>query len=176
MVDAPRRDFAVQVPLTFIRSRRPRILVDPAPNALTGVRYTVQVGGRTLARNLNGTSFRVNGRKLRDGRHKVVVTAIDGKGQRRTGTPGTLRLDRHAPRVKVAARGEGLAVRIADGHKGKVAGVKRSSVRISFGDGKRARGRARRHRYRHRGAFTLIVKATDRAGNHLTMKRRVTVG
>jgi hypothetical protein len=175
VVDAPPLDFAVQVPLTFIRSKRPLITWDPAPNALSGVHYSVQVGGRTLARGLRGTSFRLK-RSLRDGRHKVVVTAIDDAGQRRRGAPATLRVDRRPPRVAVARRGHGLRVRIVDGRKGRVAGVKRSSVRVSFGDGKRARGKARlRHRYKRGGSFTLVVKVTDKAGNRMTVKRRVRV-
>jgi hypothetical protein len=176
IVDAPPLDFAVQVPLKFIRSKKPLITWDPAPNALSSVRYTVTVGGRTVARNIKGTSFRVTKTKLKDGRRKVVVTAIDGAGQRRTGSPATLRIDRHAPRVRLARHGQKLTVRVVDGRKGQVAGVRGSSVRVSFGDGKRGNGRARlRHRYKRGGAFTIVVKASDRAGNRMTLKRRIRV-
>jgi hypothetical protein len=178
IVDAPPQDFAVQVPLKYIRSKRPRISWDPAENALTKVRYTVRVGGRTVARSISGTSFRLGKRpKLRDGRRKVVVTAIDGAGQRRTGTSATLRIDRHPPRVRIARHGQKVTVRIVDGRKGRVAGVKGSAVHVSFGDGKRGRGKSRlRHRYKHGGSFRIVIQASDKAGNHMTVRRRVRVG
>jgi hypothetical protein len=177
IVDAPPLDFAVQVPLQFIRTNRPRITWDPAPNALTGVRYTVKVGRRTVARNITRTSLRLKGKKLRDGRHPVRVTAIDGEGQRRAGTAATLEIDRRAPRARIVRHGQRLLIRIKDGRKGRVAGVKRSSVRVSFGDGKRGGRRARvRHAYAHGGTFLLVVHASDKAGNRTTIRRRVRVG
>ena len=177
VVDAPPQDFAVQVPLTFIRSKRPRIEWDPAENALSKVRYTVKVGARVLARGLSATSFRMRRRpRIADGRRKVVVTAVDAAGQRRTGTSATLRIDRRAPRVRISRRGAKVTVRIVDGRRGRVAGVKGSSVRVSFGDGKHGGRKARvRHRYKRAGAFTVTVKAADKAGNRMRLKRRLSV-
>jgi hypothetical protein len=177
LVDAPPLDFAVQVPLKFIRSRRPLISWDPAENSLAKVRYTVRVGGRMVARDIAGTSFRLGkNAKLRDGRWKVIVTAIDGDGQHRTGTSATLRIDRRAPRVRIARHGTKVTVRVVDGRKGRVAGVRGSSVRVSFGDGKRGGGKARlEHRYNRRGSFRIAVRASDKAGNRVTAKRRVSV-
>jgi hypothetical protein len=55
--------------------------------------------------------------------------------------------------------------------------VKGSSVRVSFGDGKRGRGSARlRHRYKRGGSFRIAVRASDKAGNKMTVKRRVRIG
>jgi hypothetical protein len=174
IVDAPPQAFAVQVPLRFIRSRRPWLTWDRAENALSGVRYSVAIAGRTVARNLTRTSLRLDARKLHQGRSRVAVTAVDGAGQRRAGIAATLRLDRRAPRVRIARHGRTLSLRVVDGPRRKVAGARRSSVRISFGDGRRARGRARlRHRYRHGGRFRLVVRAADAAGNRVTVRRVV---
>jgi hypothetical protein len=176
VVDAPPLAFAVQVPPSFIRNRHPLISWDPAPNALGGVRYTVQIGRRTVARNLTRTSLRVAGAKLREGRSKVLVTAIDRAGQMRTGTEAMLQFDSHAPRVRIVRRGRGISVRISDGRRGSSAGVKQSSVVVSFGDGKRGRHKSKlRHRYAKRGSYRVVVKVRDRAGNHATIKRRVRV-
>jgi len=170
IVDSPPLDFAVQVPLRFIHSKRPLITWDPAENALSRVRYTVTVRGKVLGRNISGTALRLNGKKLRDGRSKVEVIATDGAGQRHSGTAATLRLDRSAPRLRVSRHGRMVKVRVYD----RVAGLRRSSVKVSFGDGKRARGKARvRHRYRRGGYVRLTVKATDKAGNRVTLERRV---
>jgi hypothetical protein len=177
IVDAPPLEFAVQVPLRFTRAKRLRLGWDPAPNALSPVRYLVRVGGRTVARNVRGTAVRVPTKKIRDGKRKVAVTAIDEAGQRRAGTSAMLRLDRRKPRVRIRRRGMSVTVRIVDGKKGRTAGVQPSSVRIKFGDGKRGPRRARaRHRYKRRGSYLVVVKARDRAGNRISARRRVKVG
>ena len=67
VVDAPPLDFSVLVPLKFTRASKIRLRWDAAPNALSPVRYLVKVGGRTVARNVAGTSVRVPTKKLRDG-------------------------------------------------------------------------------------------------------------
>ena len=58
-VDAPPLEFAVQVPLSFVRSKKVKLTWDPARNALGRVRYTVSVGKRVLARDLDRTSLPV---------------------------------------------------------------------------------------------------------------------
>ena len=175
VVDAPPLDFAVQVPLKFTRAKRFRLGWDAAPNALSPVRYLVKVAGRTVARNVLGTAVRVPTKKLRDGRRKVVVTAMDAAGQRRVGTSAMLRLDRKKPKVRITSRGKSVSVRILDGKKGRAAGVLGSSVRISFGDGKRGRKARARHRYARKGTYRVVVKARDRAGNRVSKTRRVRI-
>jgi hypothetical protein len=69
IVDSPPLDFAIQVPLQFIRTKQPRITWDPAPNALGRVRYTIQVGKRVYARG---------------GSYRVVVKVRDRVGNRAT--------------------------------------------------------------------------------------------
>jgi hypothetical protein len=176
VVDAPPLDFAIQVPLQFIRKNRPRITWDPAPNALGRVRYTIQIGKRVYARGVSGTSFRVRRPKVPDGRSKVLVAATDSAGQKRMGTAATLLIDTRAPRVRVVRRGRRILVRISDGRRGRCSGVRRAAVAVSFGDGKRAAHTTSvRHKYARRGVYRVVVKVRDRAGNRATVKRRVRV-
>ena len=47
-----------------------------------------------------------------------------------------------------------------------------SSVRVTWGDGKRSSGKARAsHRYGGPGPFKLTIRAADAAGNKLTSTR-----
>jgi hypothetical protein len=174
IVDAPALEFAVQVPLTFVRNRKVRLEWDPARNALSPLEYTLYVGGRRVARRLTRTSYRLRTRGLRDGRHRVRVVASDRRGQRTDSIIATLRLDRTAPHIRVS-RGPGrtVHVRIVDGRRGRVAGPARS--RIRWGDGRRGRGTRARHRYRKPGSYTITVRGRDRAGNRRTFKSRVRI-
>lgn len=173
IVDAPPLDFAVQVPLTYIRTKQPLITWDPAPKAIGGVRYTVQVGRHVFARDLARTELRLRG-PLSEGRNKVAVTAADSAGQKRVGTAGPLLYDRRAPTVRIARRGRSVTVRVSDGRHGS--GVRRGSVVVSFGDGKRGRHKTRLvHRYARGGAYLIEVKARDRAGNRGRVKRMVRI-
>ena len=115
-VDAPPLGFAVQLPLGFVRSKKVKLTWDPARNALGRVRYTVSVGKRVLARDLDRTSLRFRTKRLRDGRLDVKVTARDRVGQRSSSTEAVLRLDRKPPRVSAAALGgRRVRIRIVDG-------------------------------------------------------------
>jgi hypothetical protein len=173
-VDAPPIEFAVQVPLKFVRNRKLRLTWDPARNAIGRVRYTVSIGDRVLARDVDRTAIRLRTRKLRDGRLNVRVTARDGSGQRVKSLPAVLRLDRKPPRATAAPlRGRRVRVRIVDGRKRRVAGPARST--ISFGDGKRVRGTRVVHRYKRPGTYRVVVTARDRAGNRKRLKLRVRV-
>ncbi len=80
--------FAVEVPLKFVRSQKVRLDWDTPRNALSQLRYTVRIGKRTVARNLERSFYRVPTRKLKDGRLPIVVTATDGNGQRSRSTAG----------------------------------------------------------------------------------------
>ena len=132
------------------------------------MRYTVSVGKRVLARDLDRTSLRFRTKRLKDGRLDVKVTARDRLGQRVSSTEACLRLDRKPPRVSAAALGKRrVRIRIVDGKRPRVAGPARS--RISFGDGKRGRGTRVVHSYKRPGVYKLVVTARDRAGNR---KRR----
>jgi len=103
---------------------------------------------------------------LADGRHRWQVVAVDRRGQAIASKTGTLRIDATAPRLRVRVTGRrragaGLRVAVTTSDP-RGSGLK--SLSVSYGDGART-GRTRSvHRYR-RGRFTLVVRATDRAGN-----------
>jgi PKD domain len=62
------------------------------------------------------------------------------------------------------------------GRRPRASGLRRGTIRVTFGDGKRARGKTRaRHRYPGSGSYRLVVKARDRAGNSVVLRRRVRV-
>jgi hypothetical protein len=76
----------------------------------------------------------------------------------------------------VRVQGDSVTVRVNDGPKGEVSGVKLGSVRVGFGDGRSAHGRALlRHSYTHTGSYTIVVSASDKAGNKATVRKRVRV-
>jgi hypothetical protein len=175
IVDAPPLDFAVQTPISYVKSRRPHITWDAAENALTPVTYSVKVDGRTVARRLTGRGYRIR-KKLRDGRRDVTVTATDGAGQGTTSEPSLLKVDRHSPRARVHVRGRKLRVTLVDGNRRRSSGVSHTGAVISFGDGRRARRKSKaRHTYKRAGSYTVVIKARDRAGNRIRVKRRVSV-
>ncbi len=177
IVDAPPLEFEVQTPISFVRKKRVGVTWDPAPNAIGGVTYTVASGNQELATGLTRRSLRMLASDLGDGRHRLRVFAVDSKGQETAGLEGVVRLDRTKPRVRVRTlRRHRVQVRVLDGVRGQSSGVRAARTSVSFGDGKRMRRRARTtHRYKRRGSYRLVVKAADRAGNRVTVNRRVRV-
>jgi hypothetical protein len=175
-VDAPPLDFPVNTPIRWVRSKRVKITWDPAPNALGGVKYALIVDGEELMRNLSRRSVRLRSARLGQGRHEVSVVATDTAGQESESGASDLNLDTRAPRVSVSRRGLKVRVSVLEGRRRRASGLRRGATRISFGDGKRARGKARvQHRYSGGGTYRLIVKARDRAGNSIVVRRRVRV-
>jgi hypothetical protein len=175
-VDAPPLDFAVQTPVKWVRSKRVRITWDAAPNALGSVRYTVIADKEEIADKLTRRSMRLRAARLGQGRHEVSVIATDRAGQESESVASDLNLDRRVPRVRVRRRGGLVQVRVNDGRRSRASGLRRSATRFSFGDGKRARGKTSvKHRYRHGGTYRLVVKAQDRAGNRVVLRRKVRV-
>jgi hypothetical protein len=177
-VNAPPERFAVQTPVRWVRSRRVPVTWDPAPNAgdLSSVSYAVVLGDEELRDGLHRLSYRLRTAGMPNGRHEVVVIARDSAGQETQSRIGELKLDRAKPSVRVRVRGRSVRVRIVDGRKRRSSGPRGRGSRISFGDGKRARGKVRAsHRYKKRGTYRLVIKARDRAGNRRTIKRTVRV-
>jgi hypothetical protein len=78
--------------------------------------------------------------------------------------------------VRVRVRGASVTVRINDGPKGEVSGVSMGSVKVSFGDGRSAHGRSMlEHTYARGGSYTIVVSASDNAGNKTTVRKVVRV-
>jgi hypothetical protein len=201
VIDAPPDPFLVLLPSGWKRKKRIPIAWDRAPNAIGGVRYSVSVDDEPVIEGRRNLNARLSRDDAGDGRHRVQIFAVDEAGQETGSRSGILRIDRRGPRVKLRRRGRRVTVIVSDGGRRSSSGLRRGSVRVSFGErggakasasrrdarGKRrGRGKARRkqgepivarvpHTYGRSGRFRLTVKARDRAGNVSVTKRKVRI-
>ncbi len=194
VLDAPPDPFLILLPSGWQRKKRIPIAWDRAPNAIGGVRYSVSVDDEPVVENRRGLQARLSRDDVGDGRHRVQVFAIDAAGQETGSRSGRLLVDRGGPRVRVRQRGRRVTVLVSDGPRRAASGLRRGSVRVSFGEsraaaasasprrpGKARRGAGRaprvlvRHTYSRRGSFRLIVRARDRAGNRTVDDRKLKV-
>ncbi|HEU4737433.1 MAG TPA: hypothetical protein VFS48_10465 [Solirubrobacterales bacterium] len=189
VVDAPPDPFLVLLPSGWKRKRKIPIAWDKTLNAIGGVRYSVSVDDEPVIENLRRLHARLTPDQIEDGRHQIQIFATDNAGQETGSRIGRVLVDRTAPAVKIKRRGRRLTVIVSDTKA--ASGLRRGSVRVSFGDGRRAgasasasrekkskRGSASvkiRHAYDGAGSFALRVRARDRAGNATLLKRKVRV-
>jgi hypothetical protein len=194
VVDAPPDPFLVLLPSGWQRKRRIPIAWDRTLNAIGGVRYSVSVDDEPVIVNLKGLHARLSRDDIEDGKHRVQIFATDEAGQETGSRSGRLLVDRNGPRVKLRRRGRRLTVLVSDGPRGEGSGLRKRSVRASFGDGHRAgasyatpsaRGKQGgrkatavriRHTFERTGRFPVRVTARDRVGNRVLVKRRVRIG
>lgn len=201
VIDAPPDPFLVLLPEDWQRKRKVRIAWDRSPNAIGRVRYSVSVDDEPVVENRKRLNAYLTSDDIDDGRHRIQVFAVDSAGQETGSRVGPLRVDRRDPRVKLRRRGRRLTVVVSDGPRRSTSGVRRGSVRVSFGEGggamasasasgwerraSRSRGRkgARKpvtvrvvHTYSHGGRFRLKVRARDKAGNATVLEREVRIG
>lgn len=193
VVDAPPDPFLILLPGGWQRKPRIPIAWDRAPNAIGGVRYSVSIDDEPVVENRTGLSARLGRDDVGDGRHRVQVFAIDAVGQETGSRSGRLLVDRSGPRVRLRRRGRRLTVLVSDGSRRSTSGLRRRSVRVSFGEPRAAasasaRGRKRgkgsgraprvvvRHAYGGPGSYRLVVRARDRAGNDRILERRIRIG
>jgi hypothetical protein len=196
VIDAPPDPFLVLLPEGWQRKKRIRIAWDRSLNAVSRVRYSVSVDDEPVVENRKRLNAHLTRDDIGDGRHKIQVFAVDAAGQETGSRVGRLRVDRHGPKVKLRRRGRRLAVIVSDGPRRSTSGVRRGSVKVSFGEGggARASASARRRRkgrgktggkpvtvrvahvYEHGGRYSLRARARDRAGNVTLIRRRVRVG
>jgi hypothetical protein len=74
--------------------------------------------------------------------------------------------------VKAIDSGRGVRVTIRDA----ASGVKKSAIRLSFGDGRHAQKRETlTHLYGHAGVYTITALVSDRVGNKATVHLRVRI-
>jgi hypothetical protein len=173
VVDAPPDPFAVQTPNDWVRTP-PTLEWDEPDHAIGGVSYAVTVDDETVKENLNGTSLKLRASDVDDGISEIQVVAADSDGQETTSYPAELRLDRRAPRAKVKRYGNHLVVVTLTDGSGR-SGVDASTVKVSWGDGKRSAGhRTLQHRYGGAGPYRVTIAAADKAGNKLRRTLRVT--
>lgn len=177
VVDAPPAKFLVLAPHGFTRKKRVRINWDEVDVAISPVTYSLAVDDETVVESTHRTTRVLGPRQLPNGVHRVDVIAIDRAGQETVSSARRVKVDRRAPRVRLRRRGRSLSVSVSDGRRSQVSGLRRGSVRISFGDRTRRSRRARsRHLYARGGVFKVRVTARDRAGNRTRFARRVRIG
>jgi hypothetical protein len=170
VVDAPPDPFAANAPTTYVR-KPPEIRWDMPAHAIGGVTFAVTIDDDTVAENLKATKLALRPRDLDDGVHVLQVVATDAGGQETTSRPADLKVDRTNPRVRVQRfRNHLVQVTVSD----PTSGVDATSVRVSWGDGKRSSGRrTAAHRYRGAGTFRIAVSARDKAGNGVSSNKKV---
>lgn len=140
------------------------------------VTYRVEIDGRVVGQT-TATQYAPAG--VPDGIHRVRVVAVDRAGQEFAATPRSIRHDGTPPRVTFRLSRNGRVVkvspRVTDASPAgrRASGLK--SVRISFGDGASVAARRATHRYRRTGPVTIRVSARDRAGNLITVARKITI-
>ncbi len=194
VVDAPPDPFLVLLPSGWQRKAKIRVAWDRTLNAIGGVRYSVSVDDEPVVENLKGLRARLSRDDVEDGKHRVQIFAIDEAGQETGSRSGRLLVDRNGPRVKLRRSGRRLTVLVSDGPRGEGSGLRKRSVRASFGDGRgagasgatpSARGKKGgrkaatvriRHTFERAGRFPVRVTARDRAGNRVLVKHRVRIG
>ncbi len=176
VVDAPPDPFLVLLPDGWRRGRRIPIAWDHALSAIGGVTYSVSVDDEPVADGLRGLRTRLTRDDVQDGRHRVQIFAMDSAGQETGSLTGRLLVDRTRPRVRLVRRGRTLTVKVGDGRRRAGSGLRRRSVRVSFGDGRRrARVARARNSYAGPGTYRVVVRARDRAGNRVVVRRRVSI-
>jgi hypothetical protein len=204
VIDAPPDPFLVLLPEGWKRTKKIRIAWDHSLNAVSRVRYSVSVDDEPVVENRKRLNAYLTADDIGDGRHKIQVFAVDVAGQETGSRTGPLKVDRHGPKVMLRRRGRRLTVVVSDGPRRSSSGIRRGSVRVSFGEGAGAsaaastsrgsasssarkgrvggkRGRKPvivrvKHAYTHGGRFGLKVRARDKAGNVTLYRSEVRVG
>lgn len=174
-VDAPPAPFAVATPPTWTRADEVDLTWEPAADATSGpLRYTVQLDGRAIARQA-ARSLALRTTALTDGTHRVVIRAVDARGQRVDTTSAELKVDRTPPSVRVTRRDRVVTVRVADGTG---SGAPDGATTVAWGDKRSTEGASRsaRHTYRRAGGrFRVVVTTADEAGNETTVRRTIRI-
>lgn len=144
-----------------------------ARTAIGGVRYSVVLDGRTVARDIDARHYRIPAALLGSGVYRVRVVATDSAGQETVTPTYELKIDAGPPSVSVQPLGGGrVRVRVTD----RFSGVRRARTLISFGDGTRLlHGETDAvHRYAHRGRYRITVVCESgvgyRAVDHLLVR------
>jgi hypothetical protein len=171
-ITAPPQQFVVAVPGNWVKPAQALVTWLPATSANGPLTYRVVLDGRPVPTPTGASQLRLSTRGLGSGRHRVQVLASDIDGQATLTAPSSLRVDGEPPTVKVVRSQGGHAVRVSivDGDSGLL----KRSVRVSFGDGRAAKGHARLvHRYASAGVYDVVVRASDRLGNRATVRQLV---
>jgi hypothetical protein len=162
-VQAPPSPFEVTTPIGWVRPRQATISWQQAPDVIAGVTYSIYLDGRRRLNGLTGLKASLPLAVLGDGVHRVQVLAADGAGQQTMSAASELKVDANPPTVRLSLvdRGRGVRLRIRD----TASGVDTGATRVSFGDGRSARGgRSLTHEYRTAGSYTIRVGVRNNVG------------
>jgi hypothetical protein len=170
-VSAPPATFVVSVPKGWIKPSQAHISWQPAASANGPLSYAVVLDGHRLATPAGAFAMSINPRELGSGLHEVQLLATDVYGQSVL-TPLTKLEIAGPPSVKITSAPGAVTVRVSDPESA----VHKSTVTISFGDGKHARGRlVFHHRYARPGVYEVVVQAGDDLGERSAVRRLVSV-
>lgn len=173
---APPAPFVITVPKGWLKPSQATVSWLPAPSAAGPISYNIVLDGHVApTRQSILLTAAVNPHGLSSGRHRLQILATDRDGQSTLSAPDTLLVAGVPPEVKIepARRNPSVSVIVSD----PFAGVEKSAVSVSFGDGATGRGRVRlRHRYASSGIYLITVHVRDRIGNAGTVRRWVSVG
>lgn len=176
VVRAPPGEFVTSAPSTWTNAKRIPLQWEIPLAGAGKIDYSVLVDDQEVAEEVTDNEYTLTRAQLSNGVHSIQVQATDSLGQVVDSVPATLKVDRSPPRVRVRVRGSKVTVRLSDGAKGQSSGVKAGSVKIAFGDGHSAHGRiSSKHSYARGGSYTLVLSASDKAGNKATIRRKVRV-
>ncbi|MGH2907195.1 MAG: hypothetical protein ACRDKI_10565, partial [Solirubrobacterales bacterium] len=136
-VDSAPDKFELSEPAGWTRKPKTQLSWSPSYDGIGGLHYELRVDGR-FAGSTTGTSLTLN-KSLKDGRHEMIVSAIDRLEQKTAAPTAFLHSDRHAPRITVRRlSGRRVAVKITDGRRLHASGVSRRTS-VSWGDGKNSK-------------------------------------
>jgi hypothetical protein len=171
-VKAPPTPFVLNAPQAWVSSKRVALQWEPPVGGAQPLSYGLLVDGQEVAEGISKTECTLGPSQIGTGVHTIVVDATDALGQVQESLPATLKVDRSPPAVRLRARGSSLTVRVSD----RGSGVRKSSVRVSFGDGAGGRNRTSlNHSYARGGTYVVFVTASDKAGNKTHLRRRMQV-
>jgi hypothetical protein len=176
VVRAPPGEFVTDAPNGWVKAARIPLQWEVPLAGAGKIAYSILVDDREIVENVSGDEYLLNPEQLPDGVHSIQVEATDSLGQVVDSVPATIKVDRTPPSVRVRVSGASVTVKLSDGPKGEVSGIKLGSVKVSFGDGRSAGGRKTlRHAYLRAGTYTIVVSATDNAGNKTSVRKTVRV-
>lgn len=173
-VDSAPDKFQAIEPDDWIKSRNPQLDWEPALDLFGAVKYEIRVNGK-LDGVVAGTAYRFS-KSVHDGRHRVNLTAVDRLGQSYALDPINYRIDRKAPSVRIGRAGANrLIVTLNDGRTKLSSGVSKRS-KITWGDRSSSRVSSKKsHKFKKSGRVLVTVKARDKAGNLVTVRRRISL-
>ncbi len=176
VVRAPPGEFVTDAPLTWVKTASLPLQWEVPLAGAGKITYSILVESQEVAENITGDEYTLNRAQLTEGIHTIQVEATDSLGQVVDSVPATIKIDRTPPRVNVRVRGASVTVHLSDGAKGEVSGVSPGSVKVHFGDGRSENGRLTlAHTYARAGSYTILVSASDNAGNKATVHKQVRV-